>query len=126
MGKITIIQGLPFVAVEIKANNQTLILERVLLDSGASDCVFKTDDLETIGVLQSPDDIVQKMTGIGGDEHVVEKTIDSLKVADLLASPFTIQIGAMDYGMQIDGIIGADFLLKTGAKINFETLEING
>jgi hypothetical protein len=125
MVKITIIQGLPFISVEINANKQSLVLERVLLDSGASDSVFKTDDLEKIGVFQEPNDLVQKMTGIGGDEYVIEKTISSLGIGELRASPFTIQLGAMDYGMKIDGIIGMDFLLKTGAKIDFGSMEIS-
>ena len=64
--------------------------------------------------------------GIGGVEYVIEKQIDQLSIGKLAMTGFTIQMGALDYGMQINGIIGADFLLKTGAKLDFDRLLISG
>ena len=52
------------------------------------------------------------MQGIGGSESVVEKKIDSIKLDDILATNFCIQIGTMDYGIELDAIIGLDFLVK--------------
>lgn len=37
---------------------------------------------------------------------------------------FGIEIGAMDYGFDIDGIAGTDLLVKTKAVINMKALEI--
>jgi len=37
---------------------------------------------------------------------------------------FAIEVGAMDYGFAIDGIIGTDFLLQVGAVIDLSRLEI--
>jgi hypothetical protein len=39
---------------------------------------------------------------------------------------FTIQIGAMDYGFHIQGILGMDFLLQAGTVIDLKDLEIRG
>lgn len=39
-------------------------------------------------------------------------------------SNFEIEIGAMDYGIEIDGIIGVDFLLQVKPKIDLEQLKI--
>ena len=37
-----------------------------------------------------------------------------------------VQIGAMDYGFPIQGLIGADFLTETGAVLDLNRLEIYG
>ncbi|RYD03277.1 hypothetical protein N752_20815 [Desulforamulus aquiferis] len=39
-------------------------------------------------------------------------------------SNFKIQIGDMDYGFEIDGIIGLDYLLKAKVIIDLETLTL--
>ncbi len=35
-----------------------------------------------------------------------------------------IEVGGMDYGFEINGILGMDFLLKTGASIDLQALEL--
>ncbi len=55
------------------------------------------------------------MRGIGGAKFVFLKRIDR---------NFAIEVGAMDYGFAIDGIIGTDFLLQVGAVIDLSRLEI--
>jgi hypothetical protein len=39
----------------------------------------------------------------------------------LRVSKFEIEIGAMDYGFEIDGIVGMDFLTQVGALIDLES-----
>jgi hypothetical protein len=124
MMKFRLVRGIPYVTATIEANGQNLKLENVLLDTGSGECVFKTELLEEIGVQAKPSDKLITLVGIGGEEVVVQTQVDALSVGTLRVSPFTIQLGAMEYGFEMDGIIGADFLLKTGAKIDFAKLEI--
>jgi predicted aspartyl protease len=124
MTKITIEDESAFVPVTIYANGQSLRLEYVLIDTGSGATVFKTQDLESIGVKISMEDAIVYMVGIGGSEAVVEKQIEALEVGDLRVSPFKIQLGKLNYGFKMDGILGLDFLLKTSAQLNFNTLEI--
>jgi len=42
-----------------------------------------------------------------------------MKVTD-----FEIEVGAMDYGFPADGILGLDYLLRTGALIDLQHLEL--
>ena len=42
----------------------------------------------------------------------------------LSVDDFEIEVGAMDYGFDIDGIVGMDFLIQVGAVIDLERLEI--
>jgi hypothetical protein len=121
---ITVRDRLPFIAVVLIANGQRLQISDVLLDTGAAASVFRTDDLLTIGVVPSPTDQIRFMAGIGGREAVIEKQIETLAVGNLIISPFTIQLGAVDYGFAINGIMGMDFLLTAGAVIDLHTLTI--
>jgi len=66
MADTTIIQGPPFVSATLYAGGQTRHFQRVLLDTGSVGTVFKTVDLEAMGVLLEPQDIVREITGIGG------------------------------------------------------------
>jgi hypothetical protein len=123
--KIAIIGGLPYTSVVLEANGQSLELERVLIDSGSGASVFKTDDLATIGISITSTDKLEYMRGVGGQEVVISKQIGALSVGDLTVNPFTIQIGGLNYGIRMDGILGSDFLLKTGAKIDFGNFTIS-
>jgi len=45
----------------------------------------------------------------------------SFRVGDLIVSP---HLGSVNYGFQMNGILGLDFLLQTGAVIDFKALEL--
>ena len=55
---------------------------------------------------------------------MLSKRLDSLSLGDLTHEDFPVQIGAMDYGFPIQGLIGLDFLMKAGAVIDLARLEI--
>ncbi|MEP7293521.1 MAG: hypothetical protein ABI835_17175 [Chloroflexota bacterium] len=78
----------------------------------------------TLGIVPLPTDKLRFLHGIGGDEAVIEKTIDALQIGEFVAAPFIVQMGAMEYGIPMDGIIGLDFLLRAQATIDFKTLQI--
>ncbi len=124
MTVITVVYGLPFIGVTLYANNQRLQLENVLLDTGSAASVFRTDDLLWIGVTIQPQDRIRFMSGIGGREAVIEKQIEKIEVGTLNATPFSIQLGALDYGFPINGILGADFLMRTHAIVDFQALQV--
>lgn len=124
MADIKIQQGLPFVRAQLIAQGKSLTVENVILDTGSAHCIFRTDDLEQLGIQHEPSDTIRTMFGVGGVEYVIEKEISALRVGDLSVSPFTIQIGAVNYGMDINGILGLDFLLATKAQIDLDQLVI--
>lgn len=121
---IRIAFGLPFVAVTLEANGQTIILPSVLLDTGSAATLFKTDDLEKLSIYPEPHDIIRRVQGVGGIEVVVEKTVAALEVGELRVSPFQVQAGALNYGIPMDGILGLDFLFQSGAQIDLQKLEL--
>jgi hypothetical protein len=121
---IHIVGGLPYVAVTLRANEQMLTLQQVLIDTGSSGSVFKTDDLKKLGVRVLLTDRLHFLRGIGGEEAVVEKTIDALEVGSLVVAPFRIEMGAVDYGVPMDGILGLNFLLRAQAVIDLNALQL--
>jgi Aspartyl protease len=117
--------GLPYVTVTLQYRGQQLDLANVLLDTGSAGTLFAADQVLAVGLQYEADDPVQRIRGVGGAEFVFIKRIDRLAVGELQVSDFEIEVGAMDYGFAIDGIIGTDFLLQVGAVIDLSRLEIH-
>ena len=96
----------------------------MIIDTGAVGSVFATERLRTVGVHQTNDDFIGYARGIGGVEFILTKRVDTLTVGPFHAASFDIEMAAMDYGLDIDGIIGTDFLMQVGAVIDLAKLEI--
>lgn len=69
-------------------------------------------------------DFVRRIRGIGGAEFVFSKRIDQLTIGEMAFLGFEIEIGAMDYGFPIDGIVGMDWLLPMRGMIDLGKLEL--
>ena len=124
MTPITIVDSLPFVSITVYANGNSIVLDNVLLDTASAACAFPTDALEDIGVRLEPGDTIQEMVGIGGSEYVVEKRITGITVGELVSGEINVQLGKLGYLSSVNGILGLDFLLQTGAVIDLKTLDI--
>lgn len=115
---LTVRHSLPFVEVHAAYRGQTIAVRAVLVDTGSDSTCFEADLLRPLGLVPDPDDIIQVVHGVGGDETVYSGTLDSLSVGDLHVDGVQIDIGRMGYGFGIDGILGMDFLERAGAIID--------
>ncbi len=115
-----LVHGVPFLSVEVSANNRTVLLDNVLIDSGSATCLFSADKMLDVGLVCAGTDDLYIVSGVGGGEYVLSKTVDSIRVGCFSVDNFKIEIGAMDYGFGFDGIIGMNFLLATKAKLDCE------
>jgi len=122
--EIRLQHGLLWVSASLLYSGKQLRCQQVLLDTGSVGTVFSVDRVVTMGMQPEPGDAIRELRGVGGTEFVFVKRIDQLILGDFGISDFEIELGTMDYGMEIDGIIGLDFLLKVKAKIDLERLEI--
>lgn len=52
------------------------------------------------------------------------RKLDSLAVGDAVVAGFEIDVGGMDYARDINGILGMNFLLTTGAVIDLQSLTL--
>ncbi|HEX3047692.1 MAG TPA: retropepsin-like aspartic protease [Bacillota bacterium] len=104
--------NLPFIKMRVTHNNKTLMLNKVLVDTGSASTILKTEIVETIGIKPADDDIIGTISGVGGTETVYSKKIDKLSIDDLHIEKVEVDIGLMDYGFDFDGIVGMDILIK--------------
>lgn len=116
--------GLPFCKIEIIHNNRILILNNVLIDTGSGGTLLKMDRVEEINITIDMNDSIETIHGVGGSEFVYKKIIDEIKLGNLYNRNVKVEIGIMDYGFDIDGIIGIDFLKKVGAIIDLEKMKV--
>jgi hypothetical protein len=122
--KIWIEDGLPYTAAVLTHQGTEQRLQRVLIDTGSGGTVFSVDTLLSLGVRYEMDDVIHRIRGIGGAEFVFSKTIDRIAIENLVLHNFDVEVGVMDYGVTLDGIIGMDFLLQVGAVIDLAQLRI--
>ena len=123
--RIVIESGFPYVEAIIIFNGKELNLGKVIIDTGSSSTIFKADKVADIEILLESNDSIHRICGVGGSEFVFTKQLEKLQIGDLSVTNFQIEIGAMDYGFDIDGIIGMDFLLKVKAIIDLGKLVIH-
>jgi hypothetical protein len=55
---------------------------------------------------------------------VFTRQVEYLRVGQRGTPGFEIEVGGMDYGFEINGILGMDFLLRTGAILNLRELSL--
>jgi hypothetical protein len=122
--KIRLRNGLPFISATLLHRGKRLVLKNVLLDTGSAGTIFSSDKVLGIGLTYEPEDIVYSIRGVGGSEFVFTKIVEKLKVDKLQINALEVEIGAMDYGFEIDGIIGMDFLTQVGAVVDLAKMEI--
>jgi predicted aspartyl protease len=111
---------LPFISVKLVISGSTIELNHALIDTGAASSLFNVDKVFKNGITIKDTDTICKMVGIGGTEHVIQRKISSVLIANTNVAAPTVQFGSMDYGFDIDGIIGSDILREMSAVIDFD------
>ena len=122
--KFEVKYGLPYVEAIFTHRGIEKRVSNMLIDTGSAATLLSAEVALDLGLEPESTDVIRTMRGIGGAEFVYEKIIDCLQVDDASARHFTIQIGAMDYGMDMNGILGTDFLLSVGMIIDMRKREL--
>jgi hypothetical protein len=122
--KIRIEDRLPFVAVTLSQGERDIVLEHVLLDTGSAGTMFSVDEIAKLGIVPEPNDALRRVVGVGGSEFVVAKKIERIALGEIEVREFPIQIGAMDYGFPIQGLLGTDFFVQAGVVLDLARLEV--
>lgn len=120
MANIILRDGLIYTDVMLTYKNKSVVINNALIDTGSSSTVISIDTALEIGLKPEPTDIINSVQGIGGSESVIEKVVDSIRLDNASVKDFHIQIGAMDYGIELEAIIGLDLLTRCGATIDLD------
>lgn len=121
---IVIRDQLPFMSIGVTYRGSTITLDNVLLDTGSASTVLSTDAVVAIRLEPELSDTIREVFGVGGSEPVVEKTVDSITIDGKTIPNFVIELGGMNYGFRINGIVGLDLLRALHATIDLDTLEL--
>jgi predicted aspartyl protease len=97
----------------------------VLVDTGSASTVLSADALAQLSIAPEPGDRLRALRGIGGRELVFTRRLDRLEVDGHGLDGFEVEVGGMDYGFAISGILGMDFLLGTKAIVNLGDLTVD-
>ncbi len=122
--RLTLRDSLAFTQVTVAYRGREVEIPDVVVDTGSAATVLSADCVARAGIIPEPDDILYTVRGIGGTEVVFSRQVDRLRVGAYSAEQFQIEVGGLDYGFEMNGILGMDFLLHATAVINLGTLEI--
>ncbi len=118
MISLSLRDGLIYIDAILAHGNNSVTIKNALVDTGSSSTVISRDIAHNLGLKPEPIDIINSVQGIGGSETVIEKKIDVIEIDNVAATNFNIQIGAMQYGFEIDAIVGTDILKQAKAIVN--------
>ena len=116
--------NLPFVAIRVGYRGAEIEIGKVLIDTGSASTLLSVDTVSSIGLFPLPEDTLHTIRGIGGSEVVFSRRVDYLQVGGRALNGFEVEIGGMDYGFEINGILGMDFLTRAGAVLDLGNLTI--
>jgi hypothetical protein len=116
--------NLLFTTVKIGYRGVEIVIDNVLIDTGSVSTLLSVDSVEKAAIFPEPDDALHIMRGVGGSEVVFMKQLDYLAVEGYQLPLFAVEIGAMDYGFVINGILEMDFLLQAGAILDLKQVSL--
>jgi predicted aspartyl protease len=122
--KLLLKDNIPFITITATYKGTELEVPDILIDTGSATTILSTDIVTSIGIVPSPEDILHTIRGVGGREVVFRRTLDYFQVGDCRLSSISIDIGGMDYGFEMNGILGMDVLTSAGAIINLQDISI--
>ncbi len=123
--QLTLQDDLPFVQVALAYQGKTIGVDHVLVDTGSASTIFAARAVAPIDILPEMTDAVYTVRGIGGTEAVFTRHIDHMSIEAQTVNDFEIEVGGMNYGFDLDGILGMDFLTRAGAIINLRDLRLD-
>jgi hypothetical protein len=121
---IEIVDGLPFVSLELSYGGKKTNLKRVLLDTGSYSTIVSSDRLHDIGLVYEPDDKIRQIRGVGATEFVFTKSLERIVIDQHVITDISVEAGSLDYGFELDGILGMDILVNATAIIDLKHMEL--
>ncbi len=122
--RLTLKDDLPFITIKVIYRGAEIEVPHVLVDTGSASTMLAADVVAQIGIIPEPLDILQVVRGVGGTEVVFTRRVDRLQVGKRSVAQFEVEVGGMDYGFEINGILGMNFLVRTGAIIDLGALRL--
>ncbi|ABR34220.1 retropepsin-like aspartic protease [Clostridium beijerinckii] len=121
--KIQIKNGLLYTSIKLIHEGNYVIIDNVILDTGAFYTIITTDFLDDMGVEFSNEDKIIEASGYGGaSSYAVRKRIDLIDCNGIKLDNFKVDFGEIDPNEKINGLLGLDFLREAGIIIDLVDL----
>ncbi|WP_352420683.1 retropepsin-like aspartic protease [Proteiniborus sp.] len=115
--------GLLYASIILQEGDKSIIVEDVIVDTGAYHTIILTDYLEDLDAEFTEDDELVKSSGYGGLQmSSVRKKIDKVTIGDISLTNMKIDFGEIDPYERVNGLIGLDFLRSVGVIIDLVDL----
>jgi predicted aspartyl protease len=118
--------GLLFTSIEIFFRRNSVVIDNVVIDTGAAETILSPDVVEEIGIFAELDDYVHSYYGVGGSLHnFYSKTVDRINIGTLNLNNTKLDFGVIDPQGHINGLLGLDILLQFNALIDLKKLTLS-
>jgi predicted aspartyl protease len=121
--KIQIKNGLLYTSIKLVHEGNYIIIDDVIIDTGAFHTIITTDFLDDMGAKFSNEDKLIEASGYGGvSSYAVRKRIDLIDCNGVKINNFKIDFGEIDPDEKVNGLLGLDFLRAAGIIIDLVEL----
>lgn len=115
--------GLLYASIILQERDKSVIINDVIVDTGAYHTIILTDYLEDLDAEFTEDDELVKSSGYGGLQlSSVRKRIDKVTIGDISLTNVRIDFGEIDPYERVNGLISLDFLRLAGVIIDLVDL----
>ena len=122
---IQLCNGLLFTSIKLIYKGASKVIENVVIDTGAAETIISPDIVEEIGIIAEPKDTVSSFYGVGGSFHnFFSKKVDEIEIENVVIKEVKLDFGVIDPNGDINGLLGLDFLVSTGAIIDLQRLKL--
>lgn len=123
MNRLQLKDGLLYTSVNLIYEGKCIVVDDVIIDTGAFHTIIATVYLEKLDITFSDDDELVKASGYGGTvSYSVRTKIDSIECEDIKINNMKIDFGEIDSNERVNGLIGLDFLRKAGVILDLVDL----
>lgn len=121
--KLNVKNGLLYTSIKLTHEGNYVIIDDVIVDTGAFHTIITTDFLDELGAEFSNEDKLIEAFGYGGaSSYAVRKKINSISCGDIGLENFKIDFGEIDPNERVNGLLGLDFLREANIVLDLEEL----
>jgi predicted aspartyl protease len=122
--KIDLVNGLLQTSITLIYKGQTLTIDKVVIDTGASHTLLSADIVSELGVFFKTGDEIVNAFGVGGEESCFRKTFDNVQLGSFQIENFKLDIGTLHEKIAVNGLLGLDLLMEANIILDLSTLRM--
>ncbi len=115
--QLTLRDDLPFTRIGLTYAGNEIEIDDVLVDTGSATTVLGAHAVADVGIQPEMEDMLVTIRGVGGIETVYIRRVQALRIGQRV-------VENAENGFRINGVLGMDILIQTGAIIDLGQLTL--